>query len=329
MPKQEDPSPQREKLTVTIPHRRKSTRLTALRRATTLHPSEKSTASSRPGLRSAGMQKKTKSTTALGVAREHYARETYWKRAAFTQLHGRIRCLFCAPHPPVTLKARGTMNRLPDAAVRHLRESCAHFEGSGMYRRYRDGGRCGGGRRGKLSKKEIVAEVVRDDEKVAVAEVFCRRDRAHRKRCAELGLSPEDVEEKLGRHALLCKAEECECCPHPSFSECLEGVNNEEVEEEEEEEEAPKERKKKKRKLKDTVPGQLVRIKQEEEDLDIQDILQTSWRSAASEAENEEAQEGSLKRKVPEDDEGLEEEAEVDILLKQIRFRDDTTAPIR
>ena len=84
---------------------------------------------------------------------------------------------------------------------------------------------------------------------MAVAEVFCRRDRDHRKRCAEVGMVPEDVEEKLGRYALLCKAEECECCPHPSFSECIAGVRSEEVrvKEEEEEEEAPKERKKKKK----------------------------------------------------------------------------------
>ena len=102
------------------------------------------------------------------------------------------------------------------------------------------------------------------------------------------------------------------------------------VKEEEEAEETPRERKKKKRKLKQTVPGQLVYIKQEEEDLDIRDMLQMSPKYSESEAENEEFRGGSMKRKLPDDDdEELDEEAEVDILLKQIRFRDDTPAPIR
>ena len=276
------------------------------------------------------------------MAREQYGRDTDWKRAAFAQLHGRIRCLFCATRPPrssskLQSHRTRTLHRLPDAAARHLRNACAHFEGSEMYRRYRYGDREGGasGRRlgEMLSKKEIVGRVVREDEKVAVAEVFCRRDREHRKRCAEVGMVPEDVEERLGRYALLCKAEECECCPHPSFSECIAGVRSEEVKvkEEEEEEEPPKERKKKKkRKLKQSVPGQLVYIKQEEEDLDIRDILQISRKYSESEAENEEVRGGSMKRKLPDDDdEELDEEAEVDILLKQIRFRDDTPASIR
>ena len=55
-------------------------------------------------------------------------------------------------------------------------------------------------------------------EKVAVAQVFCRHDRRHRDRCAELHLGPADVEERLARYAVLYKVEDCACCPMLPFS---------------------------------------------------------------------------------------------------------------
>ncbi|PIL35197.1 hypothetical protein GSI_02987 [Ganoderma sinense ZZ0214-1] len=312
MPEQEDTFPHHQKLTVTIPRRRGKPV-----RVATLHPSE-STASSRPRLRSASTRKK--STAGLSAVREKYGRGGDWKRGAFRELHGLIRCLFCAsnPSPNPSLRRRATLNRLPDAAMRHLRDSCVHFEESEMYKKYREeSGRTRGGR---MSRSEIVAQVVKEDEKIAVALVFCRRDRAHRKRSEELKTSPLGVEEKLGRHAVLCKAEDCECCPHPSFSEWLSGVSKEEDVKTEEEEERPKEgRKKKKRKLKHTVPGQLVHIKQEGEDWDIPAMTgQTSLKSVARKAVKEGNQKRSLKRKAPEDDDALEDEAEVAVLLEQI-----------
>ncbi len=304
----QDPPPQPQTLTLTIPRRRKSARFASLRPAS-LRPSDPA-ADPRPRTRSAGTKKKGTGTSALGVAREHYARTTDWKRRAFTKLHGRIRCVFCLPHPSASIQPRGTFNRLPDAAARHLREVCAHFEGSGMYERYRRGV---GGRR--LSKKEIVARAVKDREKIAVAQVFCRKDKGHKKRCAELGLTPLDVEERLERHAVLCKAEECECCPHPSFSEYLAKVDEDAKKEEEDRKNILKERKKK-RKLKHAVPGQLVHIKEEEEDLGVPELLQTSLKSAARTG-NKEGRERRLKRKVPEPDEELEElEVEVAVLLE-------------
>ncbi|EJF61007.1 hypothetical protein DICSQDRAFT_180986 [Dichomitus squalens LYAD-421 SS1] len=144
-----------------------------------------------------------------------YARKTDWERRAFTALHGMIRCLFCPPEDG--LKPRGTIHRLPDAATRHLRETCPRFEQSELYRRHRSKSKGGA----PLTKAQIVGRVVREYEKVAVVQVFCRRDEGYRRRCAELGLSPANVEARLARHAILYKIEDCECCPHPLWSEYL------------------------------------------------------------------------------------------------------------
>ena len=270
----------------------------------TLHPSK--AAAVKTSIR------KSKNKSVLGVAREHYTRKTDWRRGAFTKLHGQIRCLFCALHP--SLQSRGTLHRLPDAAARHLRECCAYFEGSEMYARYRKTLSADGGERGGWpSKQEIVARVVKDYEKVAVAQVFCRKGKTHKKRCAELGLEPLDVEERLERHAVLYKAEECGCCPHPLFEECLAKVK----------EGAKKDKKddnknKKKRQLKQTVPGQLVRIKEEEQEDALLGLLDIPYGSASS--GDEEGQEHMIKRKVVEHDE--EEEEEVAALLKRRRIGD-------
>ena len=36
-----------------------------------------------------------------------------------------------------------------------------------------------------------------------------------------MGLSPTNVEARLARHAVLYKLEDCECCPHPLWSDYL------------------------------------------------------------------------------------------------------------
>ncbi|KAI0770394.1 hypothetical protein C8Q74DRAFT_1369566 [Fomes fomentarius] len=145
--------------------------------------------------------------------RQEYARKTDWERHVFTSLHGEIRCLFC---PPVSsgVKVRGTIHRLPDAAARHLRDWCPYFERSDVYKRVSEENP-----NVELSKKEVVARVVKQYEKIAVAQVFCRNNEEYVKKCAELQMSPANVESKLGRHAMLFKVEDCACCPHPSWTE--------------------------------------------------------------------------------------------------------------
>ncbi|RPD56144.1 hypothetical protein L227DRAFT_603174 [Lentinus tigrinus ALCF2SS1-6] len=148
-----------------------------------------------------------------GSATRNYTRKTDRDRQAFTTLHGDIRCIFC----PITSRAskpRGTIHRLPDAAARHLREFCAHFEKSHVYQQHR-------GADPSLSKKDIVARLVRQYEKIAVAQVHCRQNADYRRRCAALGLSPANVESRLARHAVLYKIEDCECCPLPRYSKYL------------------------------------------------------------------------------------------------------------
>ncbi|KAI0718215.1 hypothetical protein C8T65DRAFT_827727 [Cerioporus squamosus] len=139
-----------------------------------------------------------------------YSRRTDYERRAFTSLHGDIRCIFC----PVVSGVRpgGTIHRLPDAAQRHLRDFCAHFEKSHAYQKHRAAG---------LSKEDIVSRLVRHYEKIAVAQVHCRQNEDYRRRCAALGLSPANVESKLARHAELYKIEDCDCCPLPSYSKYL------------------------------------------------------------------------------------------------------------
>lgn len=145
--------------------------------------------------------------------REEYARKTDWERHVFTSLHGEIRCLFCPPVPS-GVKVRGSIHRLPDAAARHLRDWCPYFETSDVYKRVREENP-----NIELSKKEVVARLVKQYEKIAVAQVFCRNKEEYVKKCAELQMSPANVELKLGRHAMLFKAEDCACCPHPSWTE--------------------------------------------------------------------------------------------------------------
>ncbi|KAI0683074.1 hypothetical protein C8Q76DRAFT_320412 [Earliella scabrosa] len=157
--------------------------------------------------------------------KEHdYGRKTDWERHAFSRLHGELRCIFC-PAIPVGVKPQGKVHRLPDAAARHLRDSCRYFEGSELYKKY-------GGGDANVSKKEVVARMVRQYEKIAIAQVYCRREEGHVARCAAIEMTPLLVEAKLGRHAALYKVGDCECCPLPRWSEYLARAEQERKEQE-------------------------------------------------------------------------------------------------
>ena len=170
-----------------------------------------------PSSASSSSSSSSKSATkASGSTRLSYTRRTDRNRHAFTTLHGDIRCIFC-PIPSGGPKPRGTIHRLPDAAARHLREFCAHFEKSHVYQQHH-------GADPSLSRKDIVARLVRQYEKITVAQVHCRQNEDYKRRCAALGLSPANVESRLARHAVLYKIEDCECCPLPWYSKYLQSL---------------------------------------------------------------------------------------------------------
>ncbi|OJT09958.1 hypothetical protein TRAPUB_13556 [Trametes pubescens] len=129
-------------------------------------------------------------------------------RLLLQNVHGPIWCLFCTETAPAP-EGDSQFSRVKDSPKRHLLNNCQSFKASRYYqRKVRQG-----------MTHERVVEAAVNEKKTAGSIIRCPNDTIQKLRLAKANLAHAEVLYELSRLSTVFKADNCDCCDLPLYSE--------------------------------------------------------------------------------------------------------------